>query len=151
VEDSQMSRADKQIEKQLTTLLRRGYRVRLDTDDGDLVLDRAAYGTLCKLADDGPQHLAALAHALGLDPSTITRQVRSLEASGLASRTSDPFDRRVVVLELTDTGRAVLERARTRRRASLHRTLASWSEADLNDFGRLMKEFNASMDRLRDY
>jgi DNA-binding MarR family transcriptional regulator len=146
-----MNRADQQIERQLTKLLRRGYRVRLDTDDGDLVLDRASYGTMCKLADDGPQHLAALAHAFGLDPSTITRQVRSLEAAGLASRASDPLDRRVVVLELTDTGRAVLERARSRRRASLQRTLASWSEADLNDFGRLMTEFNASMDRLHGY
>lgn len=146
-----MNRADQQIERQLTTLLRRGYRVRLDTGDGDLVLDRAGYGTMCKLADDGPQHLAALANAFGLDPSTITRQVKTLEAAGLASRTSDPFDRRVVVLELTDTGREVLERARSRRRASLQRTLANWSEADLNDFGRLMKEFNASMERLRDY
>ena len=146
-----MSRADQHIERQLTTLLRRGYRVHLGTVDGDVVLDRAGYGTMCKLADDGPQHLAALANAFGLDPSTITRQVKTLEAAGLVSRTSDPLDRRVVVLDLTDAGREVLEKARHRRRASLQRTLASWSEADLDDFGRLMREFNASMDRLRDY
>lgn len=147
-----MSKCDeRQIEEQLTALLRRGYRVHMPPQDGEVTLDRAAYGTMCRLADDGPQHLAALANAFGLDPSTITRQVRSLEADGLAVRTKDPLDRRLVVLELTARGRDVLERVRGDRRERLQKVLADWSETDLKDLGRLMEEFNASMSRLHDY
>ena len=140
-----------EIEEQLTAFLRRGYRVQMPQQAGGVRLDRAAYGTMCKLADDGPQHLAALAKAFGLDPSTITRQVKSLEAAGLAVRSKDVYDRRVVVLDLTDRGRDVLERARADRRERLQKVLADWSAADLEDLGRLMEEFNDSMSRLRDY
>jgi DNA-binding MarR family transcriptional regulator len=143
--------ANKEIERQLTLLLRRADRVLLSTKDVDIALDRAAYGTLCKVADDGPQHLAALADAFGLDPSTITRQVKALERAGLALRKKDPSDRRLVVLDLTASGRELLERARRQRRTKLQQTLVGWSEADRYDFGRLNKEFNASIHRLHDY
>ena len=139
------------IEEQLTAFLRRSYRVHLPPRNGDVALDRAAYGTMCRLADDGPQHLAALARAFGLDPSTVTRQVRSLEKDGLAVRNKDPSDRRVVVLDLTPRGRDVLEQVRRERQERLQKMLAHWSRADLEDLGRLMAEFNASMSRLRDY
>ena len=143
--------ATKEIERQLTVLLRRAHRVLLSTEDGDIALDRAAYGTMCKLADDGPQHLAALASAFGLDPSTITRQVKTLEEAGLATRRRHPSDRRVVVLELTAPGRQLLEQARGYRRTKLQQALADWSEADRHDLGRLIEEFNTSIHRLRDY
>jgi DNA-binding MarR family transcriptional regulator len=103
---------------------------------------------MCQLADEGPQRLGALATAFGLDPSTITRQVQALEEIGLASRETDPADRRASILDLTPNGRDVLERTREHRREVLRTALADWSEADLTDFGRLLKEFNASLDRL---
>lgn len=143
-----MNSAGEAIEQQLTVLLRRGYRLHQSTRDGDAGLDRAAYGTMCKLADDGPQRLAALAHAFALDPSTVTRQVKVLEAAGLAARQPDPMDGRGVVLDLTARGRELLERARRYRQDRLHKALADWSDGDLNTLGRLLKEFNASMDRL---
>ena len=142
-----MNSPDEAIEQQLTVLLRRGHRIHLSTRDGDAALDRAAYGTMCRLADDGPQRLAALAHAFALDPSTVTRQVKALEAAGLAARRPHPTDGRGVVLELTAHGRELLEQTRRYRRERLHKALAGWSDADRLDFGRLMKEFNASMDR----
>jgi DNA-binding MarR family transcriptional regulator len=78
------------IEQQLTVLLRRGNRVPLSTDDGDIALDRSAYGILCRLADEGPQRLGVLAGAFKLDPSTITRQVQQLVEHGLTRRETDP-------------------------------------------------------------
>jgi DNA-binding MarR family transcriptional regulator len=106
---------------------------------------------MCKLADAGPQHLAALADAFGLDPSTITRHVKTLEEAGFVVRMKDPYDRRVIVLDLTCSGRAVLEQARSHRRTRLERMLADWPAPDRHDFGRLIDEFNASMNRLPDY
>ena len=143
-----METANKQIEQQITVLLRRVQRIHLSTTTGDVNLERSAYGIMCKLADEGPQRLGALATAFGLDPSTITRQVQALEEIGLAARTTDPSDRRASILDLTDTGREVLDTTRTRRRSKLQRALSDWPESDLTDFGRLLKEFNASLDRI---
>ena len=143
-----MDTANKQIEQQITVLLRRVQRIHLSTTPGDVNLERSAYGIMCKLADEGPQRLGALATAFGLDPSTITRQVQALEEIGLADRTTDPSDRRASILDLTPTGREVLDSTRARRRSRLQEALADWPESDLTDFGRLLKEFNASLDRL---
>ena len=143
-----MDTANKQIEQQITVLLRRVQRIHLSTTTGDVNLERSAYGIMCRLADEGPQRLGALATAFGLDPSTITRQVQALEEIGLAARTTDPSDRRASILDLTDNGREVLDTTRTRRRSKLQRALSDWPESDLTDFGRLLKEFNASLDRI---
>jgi DNA-binding MarR family transcriptional regulator len=136
------------IERHLTVLLRRGNRVRLFTEHGDIALDRSAYGILCQLADEGPQRLGALASAFQVDPSTITRQVQPLVERGLTVRETDPKDGRAYILNLSATGREVLKRTRTERQAGLQQALEDWSEADLADFSRLLKEFNASTDRL---
>ena len=143
-----MDTANKQIEQQITVLLRRVQRIHLSTTTGDVNLERSAYGIMCKLADEGPQRLGALATAFGLDPSTITRQVQALEEIGLADRKTDPSDRRASILDLTPNGREVLDDTRDRRRSRLQAALSDWPEADLTDFGRLLKEFNASLDRL---
>jgi DNA-binding MarR family transcriptional regulator len=136
------------VEQQLTFLLRRGHRVHLSTRHGDVALERSGYGILCQLADDGPQRLGALAAAFGLDPSTVTRQAQDLERSGLAFRRKDPSDGRAFILDLTASGRDVLERTRDHRRERLAKALADWPEADLSDLGRLLRRFNGSIDRL---
>ena len=143
-----MDTANQQIEQQITVLLRRVQRIHLSTTTGDVNLERSAYGIMCKLADEGPQRLGALATAFGLDPSTITRQVQALEEIGLAARETDPSDRRASILDLTPNGREVLDSTRARRRSRLQEALADWPEDDLAAFGRLLGEFNASLDRL---
>jgi DNA-binding MarR family transcriptional regulator len=143
-----MDGPNQQIEQQMTVLLRRVQRIHLSTTAGEVNLERSAYGIMAKLADEGPQRLGALATSFGLDPSTITRQVQALEELGLAERRTDPTDRRASILDLSTNGREVLERTRAHRRARLQQALSDWSEADLVDFGRLLKEFNASLDQL---
>jgi DNA-binding MarR family transcriptional regulator len=143
-----MDTANEQIEQQMTVLLRRVQRIHLSTTVGEVNLERSAYGIMCKLADEGPQRLGALASAFGLDPSTITRQVQALEEIELAERTTDPTDRRASILDLTPNGREVLDKTRQHRRARMREALSDWSSQDLSDFGRLLKEFNVSVDRL---
>ena len=145
-----MDTATTQIEQQMTVLLRRGQRIHLSTSSGVVKVERSAYGIMCKLADQGPQRLGALATAFGLDPSTITRQVQALEELGLTERRTDPTDRRASILDLTENGRSVLEETRGHRRQRLRTALSDWPQADLDDFGRLLKEFNVSLDHLLD-
>ena len=143
-----MDEANRQIEQQMTVLLRRVQRIHISTSAGDVDLERSSYGILARLVDDGPQRLGALATAFGLDPSTITRQVQSLEKLGLAVRRTDPADRRASILELTDEGREVLERTREHRRNRLFAVLSDWADQDRQEFGRLLKKFNEALDTL---
>jgi DNA-binding MarR family transcriptional regulator len=143
-----MDSANQKLEQQITVLLRRVQRIHMATSAGDVEVDRSAYGIMARLADEGPQRLGALATGFGLDPSTITRQVQSLERAELAVRSTDPTDRRASILELTDEGRIVLERTRSARRERFYSVLAEWPESDRTEFGRLLEQFNSSLDTL---
>ena len=145
-----MDSANQKIEQQMTVLLRRGQRIHLSTAAGGMTLERSAYGILCQLADEGAQRLGTLATAFGLDPSTITRQVKALEDAGLAARTPDTTDRRASILDLTEEGRDVLTSTRRHRRTRLYEVMSDWSHEDRTEFGRLLEQFNASVDKLAD-
>ena len=144
-----MDSANRKVEQQMTVLLRRVQRIHLSTSSGELNVERSAYGIMCQLADEGPQRLGALATAFGLDPSTITRQVQALEEAGLAARETDPSDRRASILDLTESGREVLDRTRNFRRNRFFQAMEDWPDGDRAEFGRLLEQFNTSLDRLR--
>jgi DNA-binding MarR family transcriptional regulator len=55
-------------------------------------MDRAAYLLLNRLDREGPMGVKALAEGMGIDSSTVTRQVAPLVESGLVKRTSHPED-----------------------------------------------------------
>src|SRR5665213_1193466 len=57
-------------------------------------VDRAGYLVLRTLEDAGSLTVNALAEALGLHGSTVTRQVNRMEAHGLISRQPNPADQR---------------------------------------------------------
>ena len=143
-----MDTANTQIEQQMTVLLRRVQRIHLSTSDADINLERSAYGIMAKLADEGPQRLGNLASAFGLDPSTITRQVQTLEEEGLAARHTDPTDRRAAILDLTGEGRRVLDRTREHRRGRLEQAIGDWPTSERVEFARLLEKFNSSVERM---
>jgi DNA-binding MarR family transcriptional regulator len=66
----------------------------------------------------------ALADAAGLEPMYVSRLIRSLESDGLVARNRDDRDTRVVRLELTDDGLAVVGPAMLTVQALLDRLLA---------------------------
>lgn len=143
-----MGDARQRIEQQLTMLFRRAQRVHIMGSGGDVDLDRSAYAILCRLDDEGPQRLGALATAFGLDPSTITRQVQSLERTGFAERSTDRRDRRVSVLSLTDAGLHAVRTTRQHRRSQLNQVLADWPQEDVDRFAALLERFNESLEKV---
>lgn len=58
----------------------------------------------------GSPPMQQVAEELGMDITTFSRQVKSLEKRGLLNRRVSPSDRRVSLLGLTDAGRLVLEK-----------------------------------------
>jgi DNA-binding MarR family transcriptional regulator len=79
-----------------------------------------------------------LAEQTGHDVSTISRHLRSLEDDGLLTRSPDPDDRRASLLEVTESGRAYLDRAVTLRTAMLADATAGWDPADVTTLTRLL-------------
>lgn len=59
------------------------------------------------LGDSGPQMMRSVAEHLGLAVNSTTSIVDSLEQKGIAQRTRSSTDRRVIYVELTESGRSV--------------------------------------------
>ena len=53
--------------------------------------------------------MSVLAHKLGLDNSTLTRNIQKLETLELVLRKQDNFDKRVFKVHLTKKGRVIVE------------------------------------------
>ncbi|MFE7747894.1 MarR family winged helix-turn-helix transcriptional regulator [Streptomyces sp. NPDC057428] len=73
---------------------------------------------------DGPPRMADLAERLDVVPRAVTTLVDGLEASGRVRRAPDPTNRRVVRIEITEEGRAVLRSMRAARKAAAEEILA---------------------------
>ena len=58
-----------------------------------------------------PLTMKELSNAIGMDPTTLNRTLKPLEAQGLVSTAPDPRDRRVRCIQLTDRGRDRLAQA----------------------------------------
>ncbi|MFJ2560512.1 MULTISPECIES: MarR family winged helix-turn-helix transcriptional regulator [unclassified Streptomyces] len=64
---------------------------------------------LMQLFDRDGQTQAELLERAGLDHSTVSKSLRRMQEAGLLTREPAPHDRRVMVVSLTDAGRALRE------------------------------------------
>jgi DNA-binding MarR family transcriptional regulator len=97
--------------------------VRLLLRRGDVEVTRAEAGLLSGLLD-GPQRITELAATQTLAQPTVTQLVARLEDRGLVTRGRHPDDGRVVLVTVTDDGRALVEAFREEYRAFLRDHLA---------------------------
>jgi DNA-binding MarR family transcriptional regulator len=88
-------------------LMGRLYRPLLDP----LGLTYPQYLAMMALWETAPQTVGALGRRLGLDSGTLTPLFKRLEKAGYIVRRRDPEDERRVLIDLTDEGRALRERA----------------------------------------
>ena len=77
------------------------------------------YRALVVLAGHGPQSAGALAEALGVHSSTLTRMCDRLVSKGLITRRESPANRREIVLALTKGGNRVVTSVTERRRKEI--------------------------------
>ncbi len=108
-------------------------------------LDRSSYLLARTLASDGPASINGLAARLGLDATTVTRQVATMERSGLVSRHAHPSDGRVSVIELAPPGRRRMDEVRAAREARIGELVADWPVPDRTAFADLLERFNQSL------
>jgi DNA-binding MarR family transcriptional regulator len=105
-------------------------------------LDGAAYGLLALLQDAGPLRASDLVARLGLDKSTVSRQVASLVDLGLVDRAPDPDDGRAQVLTPSAEGAARLAGIREARCARWEADLSDWPTEDIATLGELLGRLN---------
>lgn len=79
----------------------------------------------------GPLTPSELASIERIQRPTATRVAARLEEQGLVSRADDPTDGRVTLLTITDDGRALLKRLRSRKTAYLASRMEDLSPEDL--------------------
>ncbi|MEU1534521.1 MULTISPECIES: MarR family winged helix-turn-helix transcriptional regulator [Streptomyces] len=108
-------------------------------------MDRAAYLLLNRLDKEGPMGVKALAASMGIDSSTVTRQVAPLVDTGLVKRTSHPEDGRAVVLQLSPRGHARLEEVRSSRRQLMAELTDDWEPQEREVFCALLMRFNGAL------
>ena len=131
------------LEREIGLLLRRSRAISARLS-GQLhpELDGAGYGLLMLLADSGPLRASDLVARIGLDKSTVSRQVANLVELGLVDRSADPVDGRAQVLTPSAEGSARLTRIREARRARWEADLADWPAEDVARLGELMGRLN---------
>lgn len=112
-----------------------------------LEVDRAEYLLLRTLARLGATSIGDLADALGLDSSTVGRQVGALEVARWAERIADPADGRRTIVRMTPAGRAAMRRTSKERRRRTEAMLGDWTEEDLRTLAAMFRRYNAAVAR----
>lgn len=134
------------IEAQVAMLLRLADRTRRAGARARGEIERSAYLVLSVLAAEGTASVNAIADALRLDPSTVTRQVLAMEQAGQVRRTADPGDGRVTLVAATDAGLDALATTRDVRARVYAEVLDDWPEDDRAELARLLTRLNADID-----
>ncbi|MCP9211880.1 MarR family winged helix-turn-helix transcriptional regulator [Streptomyces cucumeris] len=96
---------------------------------------------------DEPPRMADLARRLDVVPRAVTTLVDALESHGSVRRMPDPTNRRVIRVELTDTGRSTLRALREARRSAAEDILAPLSAEQRETLGGLLDTLSTAHDR----
>jgi DNA-binding MarR family transcriptional regulator len=131
------------IERELVTLSRRirSFHAKIAAQVHP-DLEPAVYGLMGVVYDAGPMRGSELVDRLGLDKSTISRQVAQLVELGMAERLADPEDGRARVVSLTDRGADQIQRLREERNRRLHERFADWSGQELDELAGWLGRLN---------
>jgi DNA-binding MarR family transcriptional regulator len=117
--------ADDRLRRALGRQFRTLWRTRKLSERGSFIMG---------LVNAGVDRPSRLIEHFDVLPSTITFETDKLVAAGLLRRESDPSDRRVVRLSLTDEGRAVHHETVRTVNAFLQPVLATLSPNELDQF-----------------
>lgn len=99
---------------------------------------------LMLLATREEVNLAAVAHALDINPSNASRAVDRLLRAGLLDRFDSPADRRHLILTLTDAGAALVDGVIARRRAAIEAILQDMTPSARQTLAVSLRKFAAA-------
>jgi MarR family transcriptional regulator, organic hydroperoxide resistance regulator len=92
------------------------------------------------LKERGKMTVTELAEELGVKPSAVTVMIERLHKSQFVTRERDENDRRVVVMELTDKGKDVLQQAIEKRKEVLKRYFSYLNSDEIETLTRIYEK-----------
>ncbi|GAA3713488.1 hypothetical protein GCM10022224_093760 [Nonomuraea antimicrobica] len=101
---------------------------------------------LLELARTGPMIQAQLSEALGCEPPSVTLMTRKLEAAGHIRRAPAPTDRRASIVELTDSGKTLVDQIKQLWRALAQETVAGLPAQTVAELPGILKTLAANVD-----
>ena len=114
----------------------------------DLALTIAQLKSLFFIAAKGKTNFKTLAEALGVTPPNITGIIDRLVEQGLVSRTENPEDRRIMLLQLTDKGQKLENKLREHK---LHHLTQILDRLEMRDLGSLAQGLAALVKAAENY
>jgi MarR family transcriptional regulator, 2-MHQ and catechol-resistance regulon repressor len=105
-----------------------------------LGLGHSDFAVLEVLLHKGPQPVNVIGKKVLLTSGSITAAVDRLESRKLLRRTADPKDRRSRIVQLTETGRHLIERAFRKHALDLEETMAVLRSRERVELVRLLKK-----------
>jgi DNA-binding MarR family transcriptional regulator len=115
---------------------------------GDDALEPGQWDTLDLLVQAEAWRMSDLADALRVDPSTATRAVQRLVKAGLAARSTDAADGRVVMVSASAGGHLRHEAIAGRRRETLATMLSAFDPDERRMLAALLERFVAALDEV---
>jgi DNA-binding MarR family transcriptional regulator len=153
----QLNRPDRETpsspeEAVIGLLMQAGRRLR--TRHPDDQVDPSTFPLAKQLLCHDAMRVSDLAAKVGLDASTVSRQIKQLEDKSIVERTHDPADGRASLVKLSDEGRATMQEAFRRRFERIKDVLGPWSDRDRYELQslltRLADDLRSANDRAAD-
>ena len=143
------------VEERVLGLILRANRARIYEDllhGAGVRMDKALYPVLSAAAAIGPARVSEIAALLGLNPTTVSRHLASLEERGLVTRSTSDKDARAAAVDLTNAGKDAIRALRRVRRGLFSELLGEFDNDELERFGsylaRLFHAFEVTAGRV---
>lgn len=117
--------------------------------EAGITLDRALFRLLVAVERLGPIGVVELAERIGLDHTTVSRQIAKLDSMGLVARQGSVADRRVREAVITAEGKLMTDKLDAARERMSRAIFDAWDEKDIADLVRLMRRFADAFNRDR--
>jgi DNA-binding MarR family transcriptional regulator len=138
--------ADADALNQAIRLLTLRHRARAAALLAPLGLHPGQEALLLELARTGPMIQAQLSKALGCEPPSVTLMARKLEASGHIRRQPAPSDGRASIVELTDSGNALVNQVKKQWCALAEETVTGLPAETLAELPGILKTLAGNVD-----
>jgi DNA-binding MarR family transcriptional regulator len=108
-------------------------------------LQPVGYKILSAVVHRGRMHASVIAEILEIDRSVVSRQVKQLEAFGLAQIVADPNDGRARFIEPTPAAIESVGVRGSRMQRQLYAQLRTWPSDDVDELARLLERLSAGV------
>lgn len=113
--------------------------------EADVSLDQILFPLLVAIDRYGPVGVVELADGLGRDYTTVSRQVKRLEAQGLVQKKPGAKDRRVSEVTISEQGKALTMKIAEARMTLMNEIFSDWQEDDVGNLFRLVRKYADSI------